>query len=124
MGNFLVGAAVWAMIGAIVGMAIGSPKGRRDTGLWLGLLLGPVGWIIVAVMEPNPEVEAARIASIASFQANLNIRDSAPEPIARENSSQLNQAKIDALTKIAELLDKGILSQDEFLDQKKRILGI
>ena len=57
------------MIGAIVGMAIGSEKGRKDAGLWLGLFFGPIGWIIVAVMQPTPEVEAARMASIASFQA-------------------------------------------------------
>ena len=43
---------VWVVLGPLIGYAIGKPKGREGYGLLLGLLLGFIGWIIVAVMEP------------------------------------------------------------------------
>ena len=43
---------VWLVLGPLVGYAIGKPKGREGYGLVLGFLLGFIGWIIVAVMEP------------------------------------------------------------------------
>lgn len=41
---------VLAMAG--IGMLIGQGKGRGGEGAALGLLLGPIGWIIVATMKP------------------------------------------------------------------------
>ena len=57
---------------ALIGLAIGSSKGRGAAGFWLGGLLGFIGWIIVALMSPTPEVEAQRTAAtIAATQAAL-----------------------------------------------------
>jgi hypothetical protein len=39
-----------AAIGAIVGCVIGSMRKRATTGLFLGLFLGPIGWVIVALL--------------------------------------------------------------------------
>jgi hypothetical protein len=39
----------WAIVGAAVGQAIGRSKGRPEAGLWWGLLLGVIGWIVVAI---------------------------------------------------------------------------
>ena len=50
---------IWLVLGPLVGYLIGRPKGREGYGLLLGLLLGFIGWIIVAVMDPispYPEV--------------------------------------------------------------------
>ena len=33
-----------------IGYAIGDPKGRGFFGLWLGLLLGPIGWIVIGLL--------------------------------------------------------------------------
>ncbi len=33
-----------------IGAAIGSIKGRTAAGFWLGALLGPLGWLIAAVL--------------------------------------------------------------------------
>src|SRR4051812_46067944 len=43
----------------------------------LGLFLGPVGWIVMAAMEPTPEKQAERNAFIAEIQ-----RDRAEEAAA------------------------------------------
>jgi hypothetical protein len=37
-----------ALIGGLVGHAIGKPKGRGEAGAWWGVLLGPIGWLVVA----------------------------------------------------------------------------
>jgi hypothetical protein len=61
--------AVWlalALVGGAVGYAIGNNKGQGAVGFWLGLLLGFVGWIVVAVMEPSEEIRAERNAELAS----------------------------------------------------------
>jgi uncharacterized membrane protein YfcA len=47
---------VWSAIGALVGYLIGKWKGRGTLGLWLGLLLGVIGWIIVAVLPDSQRV--------------------------------------------------------------------
>lgn len=47
--EFLV---VWVVM-AIIGAMIGSSKGMGSAGFFLGLLLGPIGWIIVAVLQPS-----------------------------------------------------------------------
>jgi hypothetical protein len=40
---------LWALAGALVGAAIGNSKNRLGAGFLLGLLLGPIGWLLVAV---------------------------------------------------------------------------
>jgi hypothetical protein len=58
--------AGWTIGGAIVGGAIGRGKGHVTTGFWLGFFLGVIGWIVVAVMEPTPEIEAKRAANFGA----------------------------------------------------------
>ena len=53
----------WCGVGGLVGALIGSGKGRAAAGFWLGLLLGIIGWIIVAFMSPR-----ARAGSYAMAQ--------------------------------------------------------
>lgn len=61
---------VWILIGfavgGTIGYAIGNPKGRGTEGFWLGALLGFVGWIIVALLQPTPEADASRLHSIGA----------------------------------------------------------
>jgi len=54
---------VW-VICAFIGMGIGKSKGKGGAGFALGLFLGPIGIIIIAVMkEDTVAVESAAIAS-------------------------------------------------------------
>jgi hypothetical protein len=47
MGAILFAAAVGGGIGAL----IGSAKGNTKAGFWWGFLLGPIGWIVMAVKK-------------------------------------------------------------------------
>jgi len=51
----------WAVC-ALIGWAIGNSKGCPTAGFFLGLLLGLIGLIIIAVMRLTPEYEAAQRA--------------------------------------------------------------
>lgn len=66
MGALAVWLIFWAGIGGLLGWAIGNGKGRGTEGFWLGFLLGFIGWIIVAVMEPSEEVLQQRTANLAA----------------------------------------------------------
>jgi hypothetical protein len=57
---------VWCGVGALVGYVIGNTKDRAMTGFWWGLLLGVIGWIVIALMSPGPEEEARRAAVVAA----------------------------------------------------------
>ena len=59
---------VWVVC-ALVGWAIGNSKGRGTAGFFLGLLLGVIGLIIIAVMRPTPEYAAQRANAIARAPA-------------------------------------------------------
>jgi hypothetical protein len=51
MESTLITLFFWALF-AVVGYAIGAPKGRPVGGILLGLVLGPIGWLLLAV-GPN-----------------------------------------------------------------------
>jgi hypothetical protein len=52
--DVLVLLAVWVGLG-FAGGAIGRSKGMENSGFLLGLLLGPIGLIIIAVTQPSQE---------------------------------------------------------------------
>lgn len=64
-----------AVVCLFLGMIIGSAKGVTGLGLILGLLLGPLGVLIVARMKATPEVQAKRTlaieAAVAAERARL-----------------------------------------------------
>jgi hypothetical protein len=43
---------LWLVVGGLIGAIVGQSKGRAGAGFFLGLLLGPIGWLVVAV-GPN-----------------------------------------------------------------------
>lgn len=44
--------AIWAIFSPIVGGLIGAKRGRPEFGVFLGFLLGPIGWLIVWLSTP------------------------------------------------------------------------
>jgi hypothetical protein len=61
-----------AVIAGVIGMAIGSSKGKGGAGLALGLFLGPIGWIIAALLSPSIELQAERERRLAATIAGLS----------------------------------------------------
>ena len=82
-------------------------KGPRWHGLvFLGLFFGPLAVLVVAaVSNENPPAEPVTEAAASAVVASV-----APTGVA------------DELSKLADLLDRGHLSSDEFEAQKKKLL--
>ncbi len=75
MGYLIVGLVFWALVGGGVGAAIGNGKGRKREGFFSGFFFGPIGWIIIAVMEATPEAEIARMVAIRRINDQANPSD-------------------------------------------------
>lgn len=48
----------WIVLGPLIGLIAGDERGRPFSGAVLGLLFGPVGWIIAALQQPDAEHQA------------------------------------------------------------------
>jgi hypothetical protein len=58
MGNLgynTIALVLYIVIFGLVGWVIGERKGRPAAGFFLGALLGPIGWLVVAV---GPDIKA------------------------------------------------------------------
>ncbi|MBA2435711.1 MAG: zinc ribbon domain-containing protein [Pyrinomonadaceae bacterium] len=58
----------WAIVGGFVGALIGQRKGRTGEGAVLGLILGPIGWLVVAL---GPDYKTAQESRKCPFCAEL-----------------------------------------------------
>lgn len=61
---FWLGYLIGGLILGLIGQAIGQTKGRPVAGFWLGFGLGPIGLIIIAVMDRTAEREAAHVLAV------------------------------------------------------------
>lgn len=43
----------WFAISAVIGLLLAKKAGREQMGAVLGLLLGPLGWLLAATLKPN-----------------------------------------------------------------------
>jgi hypothetical protein len=75
---------IWIGIGGGIGAAIGSSRGRGGLGFALGMLLGFIGWIFIAVMEPSAEERLRRTTELANvMQASSGAIQQRPESADR-----------------------------------------
>src|SRR4051812_29538669 len=91
----------WVVLGFICGLicsGIADHKSRSATGwFFLGFLFGPLAILAVAVTSP--------------------IREATDYSLPKPDTS-----KADELAKLAELRDRGVLTEDEFSAQKAKLL--
>ena len=46
---------MWFAISGLIGLLLAKKVGREGAGFFLGMLLGPIGWIIAALLKPNTQ---------------------------------------------------------------------
>lgn len=77
------------IVGAAVGAAIGSTRNNVGGGLFLGGLLGPIGWILVLFLDNRPKCPACKaplnVGAIRCFHCGLD-RSPAKPGVAQMNS--------------------------------------
>jgi hypothetical protein len=99
---------IGAVISGLIGAAIGSNKGRGGAGLFLGFLLGPLGWILVAVGPDN------------------NKKPDEKSPYAAQKSPQPTVIQIssaDRILSLKRLLDAGAITAIEYQEKKATLLA-
>lgn len=91
---------VWGVFAvfAVVGALIGNSKNRVGAGAFWGFLLGPIGWIIV-LLGPDYSKNAGAVAESGGGGAAAQLID------------------------LKTLLDKGVITQQEFDEKKQKLLS-
>jgi hypothetical protein len=74
--GYIVLLAIWQAFDCLVGFVIGSGKGKGRAGFWLGFFLGPIGWIVIAVMQPTEAAERERGARSSVLQTGTQSESS------------------------------------------------
>lgn len=97
---------VW-VICAIIGAAIGHSKGNGTAGFFLGLLLGPLGILIAAVMKPTPEAEAEHRRQVNAAMGTAGAAGWWPDPHGRHK-----QRYYDGARWTEHVVDDGVQSTD------------
>jgi len=125
----MVGFLFWLMLAAGVG-ALASSRGRSGFAFFLlAVLLSPlIGLVVVLVMDDlTKKAEAERLAQrdherrLAEVKA-LTARPPA-QPVAPPSRPAATGSTADELSKLADLRDRGVLTEEEFLHQKTSMLA-
>jgi hypothetical protein len=110
-------------------------KSNRGAILLLNLFLGWtfIGWIVSLVwaLAAEPESQPHQVIinntmPVGAGNQSSPVNQSAPNrstALTLQKNTPTHQDKIDQLRQLKELLDNGVLTQDEFDQQKARILG-
>lgn len=103
----------------LISLSVAKSKGRSSGWFWTGFLLGIIGLIIVCclsnannVTQPNDEV-------VFKDPNPLPSRPLTDEPSEIRNH---RMDKFEEIRKYKELLDEGIITQEEFEAKKKELL--
>jgi hypothetical protein len=85
------------IVSAVVGALIGAPRKRAGAGALWGFLLGPIGWVLVLLGPDHSKVK--------DLGGNAS-----------------NSAGTTQLLELKTLLDKGVITQQEFDEKKQKVL--
>lgn len=96
-----------AVLCGLISRAISKSRGM-DGGFWWGFFLLVIGIIVVAV-RPNDK-SSAQVTE--------------PIKVNRRTDNHSNSAEIETIKKYKELLDCGIITQEEFDEKKKKLLRL
>jgi hypothetical protein len=107
--SLLIALLVVMWVFGAIGALIAREKGRAWAGFWWSYFLGPIGWVIAALLLPSTEVEARRQEEVAEARAF--------------DDDQGGHARLSQLEQLSNLHDRGALSDSEFEDEKRRVLA-
>jgi hypothetical protein len=103
--------ALFTVVGGIIAWISDVPIYQ---GLLLGLVLGPVGWILTGLLSRY----GRQVHTV--LEARLR---SAVDDAQRRNRRGAGHSVADELTKLVALKKSGALTDDEFTEQKRRLLA-
>lgn len=86
---------VVAVLCGVLGAVIGDGKGRAVAGFWIGLLLGPIGLIIAAVLPPSDEVQLQRNQQLAGAIIGAVGTSAAADPRAQRREAMAEAIRRD-----------------------------
>lgn len=126
---------LWLVMGG-VGAVIANARGSNPwAGFGLGLLLGPIGWIISALTGPQKKrcqycgervLLSAKVCKHCGAvwrtpAEEAAVKAAAASSAAVERPSPLRT--VEDLERLAALRDRGVLTEEEFVAKKRHILG-
>jgi hypothetical protein len=122
--GFFLAAVFGVFFCAIIGMIVGSTKGRPVAGFFLGGLFGPIGLVIVLLLDrkiSSMEEDPFMPRYTRDYRAESASASTAPTSAAP--SSAIPHATVEALLDLKRLLDSGVITQAEFDARKKDMLA-
>jgi len=116
----------------IIGAAIGSPANKAGSGFILGLLFGPLGLIIIAILarvsppplaDPPPEAKAKGAMSLEEFRQGLYAKDYANKSLSREDIKKKYELYLSTLAPATEVTKEtpGPITQDDVKTRLSRL---
>lgn len=130
--------ALWAL-SAFVGVLIAQSKNRsRDEGCAWGCLLGPIGWLILALMRPKTPTESRdgrtlqkcpHCAEMILEEARVcrycgrNLNTVAADGLSLEQLHGISEIQRTELEHLEELRRRGRVSEQEYERRKELILS-
>lgn len=92
---------IWAVIWGVICQAIG--KSKNINGFWWGFWLGLIGLIVVLCSKGQPDINTIDVSS--------------------NYSSEQNNNKFEQIEKLSNLKNSGVITEEEFEKEKKRLLN-
>lgn len=103
----------------LISLSVAKSKGRSGGWFWTGFLLGIIGLIIVCCLSKANNVTQPNDEVIFKDPNPLPSRPLTDEPSETRNH---RTDKFEEIRKYKELLDEGIITQEEFEAKKKELL--
>lgn len=112
----------WSFIWGLIAMAISQKKGESGVGFLIGFLLGPIG-VLLALASKGNRVKCPFCSESVDPKASVCPHCQRDVQRFGKTTSIPAEGSAEELLQFKQLLDSGVITQDEFDTAKARILG-